>query len=91
MLDKLNRAVHCHIIASGGVSSLLDIVSLYDLGLYGAIAGKSLYNRRPGPAAPPSSPATRFPAKTPPGICPEDELDPVLYQVRFAPRHHPGR
>ena len=43
MLDKLNRAVHCHIIASGGVSSLLDIVSLYDLGLYGAIAGKSLY------------------------------------------------
>ena len=43
MLDKLNQAVHCHIIASGGVSSLLDIVSLYDLGLYGAIAGKSLY------------------------------------------------
>lgn len=23
MLDRLNRAVHCHIIASGGVSSLL--------------------------------------------------------------------
>ena len=43
MLDKLNQAVHCHIIASGGVASLLDIVSLYDLGLYGAIAGKSLY------------------------------------------------
>ena len=43
MLDKLNHAVHCHIIASGGVASLLDIVSLYDLGLYGAIAGKSLY------------------------------------------------
>lgn len=43
MLDKLNQAVHCHIIASGGVASLLDIVNLYDLGLYGAIAGKSLY------------------------------------------------
>lgn len=43
MLDKLNRAVSCNIIASGGVSSLLDIVNLYDLGLYGAIAGKSLY------------------------------------------------
>ena len=43
MLDKLNQAVNCHIIASGGVASLLDIVSLYDLGLYGAIAGKSLY------------------------------------------------
>lgn len=43
MLDKLNRAVSCNIIASGGVSSLLDIVNLYDLGLYGAIAGRSLY------------------------------------------------
>ncbi len=43
MLDKLNQAVNCNIIASGGVSSLLDIVALYDLGLYGAIAGKSVY------------------------------------------------
>ena len=43
MLDKLNRAVSCNIIASGGVSSLLDIINLYDLGLYGAIAGKALY------------------------------------------------
>lgn len=43
MLDKLNRSVSCNIIASGGVSSLLDIVNLFDLGLYGAIAGKSIY------------------------------------------------
>ena len=43
MLDQLNHSVDCHIIASGGVASLLDIVSIYDLGLYGAIAGKSLY------------------------------------------------
>ena len=43
MLDRLNRAVGCNIIASGGVSSLLDIIDLYDLGLYGAIAGKALY------------------------------------------------
>lgn len=43
MLDKLNRAVSCNIIASGGVSSLLDLIALYDLGLYGAIAGKSIY------------------------------------------------
>ena len=43
MLDKLNRAVSCNIIASGGVSSLLDIIDLYDLGLYGAIAGKAVY------------------------------------------------
>lgn len=43
MLDKLNRLVSCNIIASGGVSSLLDIIDLYDLGLYGAIAGKAVY------------------------------------------------
>lgn len=43
MLDKLNRSVSCNIIASGGVSSLLDLVALFDLGLYGAIAGKSIY------------------------------------------------
>lgn len=44
MLDKLNQAVGCNVIASGGVSSLLDLVALYDLGLYGAIAGRSVYN-----------------------------------------------
>lgn len=44
MLDKLNQAVSCHIIASGGVSSLLDLVALHDLGLYGAIAGRSVYS-----------------------------------------------
>jgi len=43
MLDKLNRTVSCNIIASGGVSSLLDIIDLYDLGLYGAIAGRAVY------------------------------------------------
>lgn len=43
MLDRLNRAVVCNIIASGGVSSMLDLAALYDLGLYGAIAGKALY------------------------------------------------
>ncbi len=43
MLDKLNQTVSCNIIASGGVSSLLDLVALYDLGLYGAVAGKSIY------------------------------------------------
>lgn len=43
MLDRLNRTVSCNIIASGGISSIMDIVNLYDLGLYGAIAGKSLY------------------------------------------------
>ena len=43
MLDKLNRAVGCNIIASGGVSCLQDILDLQSLGLYGAIAGKALY------------------------------------------------
>lgn len=43
MLDKLNRTVSCNIIASGGVSSFLDIAALNDLGLYGAIAGKAIY------------------------------------------------
>ena len=60
MLDKLNRAVSCNIIASGGVSSLLDIVNLYDLGLYGAIAGKSIYT-----GAGPLPPASGFPARPP--------------------------
>lgn len=46
MLDKINRAVSCSIIASGGVSSLMDILSLNKLGLYGAIAGRSIYNRK---------------------------------------------
>ena len=74
MLDKLNRAVHCHIIASGGVSSLLDIVSLYDLGLYGAIAGKSLYtgalDLRTAIIA-----CHKISGKNAAGDMPEDELD----------------
>ena len=44
MLDKLNRAVSCGIIASGGVSNIKDIANLLDLGLYGAICGKALYS-----------------------------------------------
>ncbi|MCF2651377.1 1-(5-phosphoribosyl)-5-[(5-phosphoribosylamino)methylideneamino]imidazole-4-carboxamide isomerase [Anaeromassilibacillus senegalensis] len=45
MLDKINRTVGCSIIASGGVSSIKDIVDLNALGLYGAIAGKSIYTK----------------------------------------------
>ena len=45
MLDKVNRAVSCNIIASGGVSNLKDIVDLNALGVYGAIAGKSIYTK----------------------------------------------
>lgn len=43
MLDKINNTVNTNIIASGGVSTIMDIVSLHDLGLYGAIVGKSVY------------------------------------------------
>ena len=42
-LESIDRAVGCDISASGGVSSLQDIRSLKELGLYGAICGKSLY------------------------------------------------
>ena len=44
MLDKLNHAVSCNVIASGGVSSLKDIINLADLQLYGAICGKAIYS-----------------------------------------------
>lgn len=45
MLDRINRTVSCSIIASGGVSSIKDIIDLNALGLYGAIAGKSIYTK----------------------------------------------
>ena len=43
MLDRVNRAVSCEVVASGGVRNVADLRALRDLGLYGAIAGKALY------------------------------------------------
>lgn len=43
MLDELQASVKCHIIASGGVANLKDIVNLSTLHLYGAISGKAVY------------------------------------------------
>ncbi len=43
MLDELNRAVSCNVVASGGVSNLKDIANLLSLNLYGAICGKAVY------------------------------------------------
>jgi phosphoribosylformimino-5-aminoimidazole carboxamide ribotide isomerase len=43
MLDQLNQAVSCSVIASGGVSNSKDIANLLDLNLYGAICGKAVY------------------------------------------------
>ena len=41
--EKLHAETKLQIIASGGVSNLKDVKRLADIGLYGAILGKSLY------------------------------------------------
>ena len=43
-LDEINRACSANIIASGGVKDITDIHKCRDLGLYGAICGKSIYS-----------------------------------------------
>ncbi|MDP4121208.1 MAG: 1-(5-phosphoribosyl)-5-[(5-phosphoribosylamino)methylideneamino]imidazole-4-carboxamide isomerase [Bacillota bacterium] len=43
-IDELRNAVSCNIIASGGVSSVKDIINLAELNIYGAICGKSIYS-----------------------------------------------
>ena len=42
-LARLQDAVSCQVTASGGIRDLEDIRALRDMGLYGAICGKSLY------------------------------------------------
>ena len=43
-LAALSGAVSCNIVASGGIRELEDIRRLKEMGLYGAICGKSLYS-----------------------------------------------
>lgn len=43
-LAKINEAVSCNIIASGGVRNLDDINACKKMGLYGVICGKSIYS-----------------------------------------------
>ncbi|MBQ7399762.1 MAG: 1-(5-phosphoribosyl)-5-((5-phosphoribosylamino)methylideneamino)imidazole-4-carboxamide isomerase, partial [Clostridia bacterium] len=43
-LSALSKAVGCDITASGGVHNIEDIKNLKDMNLYGAIAGRSLYD-----------------------------------------------
>jgi len=43
-LERLNSAVSCDVTASGGIKDIEDIRALAELGLYGAICGKSLYS-----------------------------------------------
>jgi phosphoribosylformimino-5-aminoimidazole carboxamide ribotide isomerase len=40
---ELSRKFNMNIIASGGVSTLDDVVALSRLGIYGAIIGRALY------------------------------------------------
>lgn len=42
-LVEINEAVSCNITASGGVTTITDILALRDKGLYGAICGKAIY------------------------------------------------
>ena len=43
-LDEINKACSANIIASGGVKNIEDIKKCCELGLYGAICGKSIYS-----------------------------------------------
>ena len=42
--DMLSRTVSMHIMASGGICALEEIDTLREMGLYGAIVGKAIYN-----------------------------------------------
>lgn len=44
MLGTLARAVSCNITASGGIKDIDDIKAIKNMGLYGAICGKSIYS-----------------------------------------------
>ena len=44
-LDRLNKAVGCTVIASGGVTTITDILVMKDKKLYGTICGKCIYNQ----------------------------------------------
>lgn len=43
-LEALQGAVSCNIIASGGIRDIGDIKRICEMGLYGAICGKSIYS-----------------------------------------------
>ncbi len=44
MYEALNKEIDIEVIASGGVTTMEDINHLKDIGLYGAIIGKALYD-----------------------------------------------
>lgn len=44
-LDRLNKAVGCNVIASGGVTTIMDILVMKDKKMYGTICGKCIYKK----------------------------------------------
>ena len=44
-LDRLNKAVGCYVIASGGVTTITDILVMKDKKMYGTICGKCIYKK----------------------------------------------
>lgn len=44
-LDRLNKAVSCNVIASGGVTTITDIIVMKDKKMYGTICGKCIYKK----------------------------------------------
>ena len=44
-LDRLNKAVSCNVIASGGVTTITDILVMKDKKMYGTLCGKCIYKK----------------------------------------------
>lgn len=44
-LGRLNKAVSCNVIASGGVTTITDILVMKDKKMYGTICGKCIYKK----------------------------------------------
>lgn len=44
-LDRLNKAVSCNVIASGGITTITDILVMKDKKMYGTICGKCIYKK----------------------------------------------
>ena len=44
-LDRLNKAVGCNVIASGGVTTITDILVMKDKKMYGTICGNCIYKK----------------------------------------------
>lgn len=43
-LSELQKNVSCNIIASGGIKNIDDLITIKNMGIYGAITGKAIYS-----------------------------------------------